>query len=128
MEGPTSQPARPPSYAPYSKWTDRGILHDLGELYHHAAPTQPLLLNIALVLSKHCGIPLDRNEKRNRDNLIGWINYHYDSFGPLIPRLLIRDTTGAPMGSEHTKAAWADLQARDPEHPAVEMIRNAGGS
>jgi hypothetical protein len=107
-------------YSAFADWKDRGILHDLSQIHHINKPTQSLLLKTAMILARFHNVPLDRQDKRRKEVLIGWFNQHYDIFKDTIPKLAMKDKKGGFDGPN--REAWKDFRRQNPDHPAVVQI------
>jgi hypothetical protein len=117
-----AQTAKRNEYAAFMNWTDRGILKDLKELFEIDDPPLPLLLTIARVLSEIIKIPLDRQDKRRREFLVGWFNKHYDHIRPHVSGLVLYHENGELKGKEAQRVTI--LQDADPERSLIKYLTN----
>lgn len=115
-------------YRDYMDWKDKGILHDLKEIFHIENPTLQLLVTIAVVLQNMCKdhVMLGRQEKRRREILIGWFNKNYDMFKPYIPLLVIQDEMGNLSGPR--SPVWEKYKKENQESGILKFIENSNPS
>jgi alpha-L-fucosidase len=99
-------------YAPFSDWSNKGILKDLKELFGMENPTLQHLLPIAQTMSHKIKEQLDRQDKRRREFVIGWLNKHYDQIRCYLPRMILRDDQGVLKGPHLD--TWEKFEAGNP--------------
>jgi alpha-L-fucosidase len=109
-------------YAPFLECPDKGILRDLRDVFDLDGPTLQHLLPIAQTLAHKIGEVLDRQDKRRREFVIGWLNKHYDEIREYIPRLVIRDDRGTLRGP-HADA----LNRYEEENPTAPVFKYING-
>jgi hypothetical protein len=97
--------AKRKEYADYAKWTNHGILKDLEESFALTDPSRRTLLPIVQTLSTLINVPVDRQDKRRKEFLIGWCNKNYDLIKPKLKTLVLmndkREMKG--IGSERVR-------------------------
>jgi hypothetical protein len=113
--------ARKREYGELMNWTDTGILRDLAVYHGIKDPSREILMRVTNILSQLHSIRPDRQTKRHRALLVGWLNQHYEQFKDDIPDLIIQDTTGHMRGPK--LAEWEQLVRDHPEHEAVQDFR-----
>jgi hypothetical protein len=110
-------------YKDYMEWKDRGILKDLKDYHGIDNPTRELLVTIAMLMGNECGIRPDRQDKRRRDLMIGWLNLHYEQIRAIVPNIVLRDTKGPMTGPNMD--FWNVFRRDNPEHKAVQDFERA---
>jgi hypothetical protein len=101
-------------YRPFIEWAEEGILVDLKKFHDIPAPSHRLLLALALEVARSAEVNIDRDVRRRKYMLVGWINSHYDLFRGLVERFVITN----PKGMDVAVAMGAA--------PSVEEVANQG--
>jgi hypothetical protein len=85
-------------YGEFMRQQDTGILQYLEVNHGISNPTRRLLKMIARVMSHMLGIELDREDKRRKNLLIGWLNFNFELIRPHIAGVVICDGDGRATG------------------------------
>jgi hypothetical protein len=97
------------------------IIQEFLQRWNIKNPSLEQLLAVALMVSEEHHIELDRQDKRRRRFLIGWLNFHREEVLQVLPNIVMNHPTEGYTGEMVND--WLDFQKSNPDHRLFRDLR-----